>query len=90
METFGNLIATATKAARGAHPRVAVFGEGTDLLWKQGNVQAAIQDEELCNELTRIYNVDILCGYCVGAVQGGMDPQLFKQICGEHSAVYSR
>jgi DNA-binding NarL/FixJ family response regulator len=90
METFGNLIATAAKAARSAHPRVAVFGEGTDLLWKQGNVQAAIQDEELCNELTRIYNVDILCGYCVGAVQGGMDPQLFKQICGEHSAVYSR
>ena len=89
METFGNLIVTATKAANGKHPRVAVFGEGTHLLWAQGNVHAAIQDEKLCNELTKIYDVDILCGYSVENVQGGMDTHLFQQICAQHSAVYS-
>jgi hypothetical protein len=32
METVGkNLIVTATKAANGDHPRVALFGEGTHL-----------------------------------------------------------
>jgi len=89
MEAFGNLIVRATKAANGKHPRVAVFGEGTHLLWAQGNVHAAIQDEKLCNELTKIYDVDILCGYSVENVQGGMDTHLFQQICAQHSAVYS-
>ena len=92
METFGNLIASATKAVIGDHPRVAFYGEGTHLLWAQGNVHAAIQDEKLCNELTQIYNVDILCGYSVENVQGGigMDTDFFQQVCAQHSAVYSR
>jgi DNA-binding NarL/FixJ family response regulator len=89
METFGNLIVTATKAANGEHPRVAFYGEGTHLLWTEGNVHAAIQDEKLCNELTKIYDVDILCGYSVKDVQGGMDTRHFEQICAQHSAVYS-
>jgi DNA-binding NarL/FixJ family response regulator len=90
METFGILIGTATKAATSERPRVAFFGEGTHLLWTQGNVHAAIQDEQLCNELTRIYDVDILCGYSVGSVHSEMDPHVFQQICAEHSAAYSR
>ena len=90
METFGNLIATARNAANGEHPRVAVFGEGAHLLWTQGNVHAAIQDEKLCNELSKIYEVDFLCGYSVGSVQGRMDTHVFEQICAQHSAVYSR
>ena len=89
MESFGHLIETATKAANGEHPRVAFFGEGTHILWTQGNVHAAMQDEKLCNELTEIYDVDILCGYSVENPQGGMDTHLFQQICAEHSAVYS-
>ena len=90
MKSFGNLIATAAKAATGEHPRVAFFGEGTHLLWTQGNVDAAIQDERLCNELTRIYEVDFLCGYSVGSVHGEMDVHLFQQICAEHSSFYSQ
>ena len=57
----------------------------THLLWAQGNVHAAIQEEELCNELTKIYNVDILCGYSVEGSQGGMDSVIFQQICAEHA-----
>jgi DNA-binding NarL/FixJ family response regulator len=90
MEAFGNLIETATKAAKSGHPRVAFYGEGTHLLWAQGNVHAAIQDEQLCNELTRIYEVDFLCGYFVGSVQGEMDPHIFQRICAAHSAVRAR
>jgi len=90
MEAFGNLIVTAAKAANTEHRRVAVFGEGTHLLWTQGHVDAAIQDEELCNELTKRYEVDILCGYSVGSVQGEMDSHLFQKICAEHSVVHSR
>ena len=88
METFGNLIVTATKSVPTEHPRVAIFGECVHLLWARGNADAAIRMEELGNKLTKIYHVDILCGYSVGRVQGGMDTHLFQQICAEHSAVH--
>jgi hypothetical protein len=89
METFGNLIGTATKAATSEHPRVVIFGECVHFLWAQGNAEAAIQMEKLGNLLTRTYHVDILCGYSVGSVQGGMDTHVLQQICAEHSAVHA-
>jgi DNA-binding response OmpR family regulator len=90
LEGFSKLILKAANAAKWEHPRVAVFGEGADLLWKQGNVEAAIQVEQLCNELTKRYDVDILCGYSLGSFQGGIDNHMFEKICAEHSAVHSQ
>jgi hypothetical protein len=87
-DSFGELILKAASAAWGEHPRVALFGEGADLLWKEGNPEAAIQDETLCNQLTKKYDVNILCGYSLGDVQGAEDEEIIQQICGEHSAVY--
>ena len=87
LDGFGNLIQKATKAARRKYPRVAFFGEGTDLLVAQGNMQAVIQDEMLCNQLIKMYDVDILCGYSL--FEGAMDSYIFQQICDEHSAVHS-
>jgi hypothetical protein len=88
LESFGNVILTAANAAEGEHPRVAVFGEAADLLWKRGKVDDAIQDEELCNQLIKRYDVAILCGYSLGNIDGGMDGEAFQRICAEHSAVY--
>ena len=89
VEGFGNLILTAGKAAMGI-PHVRIFGECVHLLWAQGRVEAAIQLEKLGNQLAQTYNVDILCGYSLGNVQGGMDSHCFQRICAEHTAVYSR
>ena len=90
LESLGDLIVTAREAAKGTNPRVSVFGECVHLLWAQGNAEAAIQMEKLGNTLTQIHDVDILCGYSLGSVQGGMDDHMFQRICAEHSAVYSR
>jgi hypothetical protein len=60
-----------------------------DLLWAQGNGEAAIQVEKLGNQLAKMYDVDILCGYSLFGVEGGMAPQIFQRICAEHSAVHS-
>jgi DNA-binding NarL/FixJ family response regulator len=87
LQSFGQLILQAANAARGDHPRVAVFGEGADLLWKQGNAEAAIQDEKLCNQLCERYDVDILCAYSRDNVEGVLDEKV-SHICAEHSAVY--
>jgi len=82
-----DLIATAAQAAKGGC--VAIFGECVHILWAKGNVEAAIQLEKLGNQLTKSYHVEILCGYHLGAVPGGMDSHIFQQICAEHSAFYS-
>lgn len=87
LDDFGNLIQNAAKAARRENPRVAVFGEGGDLLVAEGNVEAAIQDERLCNRLIEIYDVDILCAYSLSRVP--YSHHSYEQICLQHSAVHS-
>ena len=89
MTLFGNLILKAAKAAKSEHPRVVICGEGVHLLWAQGNAEAAIQVEKLCNQLGKIHDVDVLCGYSPGNVEIAMDEHIFQQICSEHSAVSS-
>jgi DNA-binding NarL/FixJ family response regulator len=90
LNLFRDLIVRAADAAKGEQARVAVFGEGVHLLWAQGNAQAAIQVEQLTSQLAKTYEADILCGYSLDSVQGGMDSHIFQRICAEHSAVYSR
>jgi CheY-like chemotaxis protein len=90
LKVLGNLISTATKAVKGKQARVGIFGEMCHLLWSQGNEEAAIQVEKLGNHLAKTYDIDILCGYSLGSVQGGMDSQIFQRICAEHSVVHSR
>jgi DNA-binding NarL/FixJ family response regulator len=87
LDDFGNLVENATKAARRKNSRVAVFGEGVDLLVAQGNVEAALQNERLCNRLITMYDVDILCGYSLSRIPSS-HPHC-EQVCAQHSAVHS-
>jgi DNA-binding NarL/FixJ family response regulator len=90
LKVAGDLVMEAAKAAQGEPPRVAVCGEIAPSLWAQGKADAAIQVEHLWDEIAKSYDVDILCGYYPGTVQGVMDSQILQRICAEHSAVYSR
>lgn len=90
LQGFSQLISQAANAAKTEHPRVAVFGEGPDLLWKQGNIKAAIQDEKLGNQLAKSYAVDILCGYSLNNVRGVAAIDVLQQICAEHTALCCR
>jgi CheY-like chemotaxis protein len=85
---LGDLIVTAAEAAEGG--RVAVFGECVDLLSEQGKAEAVIRLEQLWNEISKSYDVNILCGYHLSTVEGGMDSHVFQRICAEHTAVCSR
>ena len=90
LQTLENIILKAASAAQAEHPRVAIFREGGDLLWKQCNPEVAILDEKLCNQLCKAQDVDILCGYSRDNVRGVSDEEVAQQICAEHSAVYRR
>lgn len=88
LESYGNLILKAANAAKGEPPRVALFGEAADLLWRRGGLEIVIQDEALGNQLIKRFDVTILCGYSLGNIEGGLDGEAFQRICAEHSAVY--
>jgi DNA-binding NarL/FixJ family response regulator len=90
LKLVGKVISTAAKAVKGEHARVALFGEMCHLLWAQGNPEGAIQVEKLGNQLAQTYDVDILCGYSLGSIQGGTDSHVFERICAEHSAINAR
>jgi DNA-binding NarL/FixJ family response regulator len=86
MNAFGDLISMAARAADGGRRHVSCFGEGTQLLRAQGKLNAAIQDEQLCNQLIEIYDVDIMCAYPLR----GLEDPMFQQICAVHTAVHSQ
>ena len=88
MADLSRPISIALNAAKATPPRVAFFGEGADLLWTEGNGEAAVQNEKLCNELIKRYDVDILCGYSLSTLEGEIVDEVLRHICAEHSAVH--
>jgi signal transduction histidine kinase len=77
-----------TLAARGRDdPRVYVFGELVDLLWKDGNPESALRLEVLWNELARTHDFALLCGYGIGNFHRVEDADAFLEICGHHDHV---
>jgi DNA-binding NarL/FixJ family response regulator len=85
---FGTVIERVSRAAASERSRVAVCGEGVTLLWAAGKTGAAIRAEQLCNDLARKYDVDILCAY-PHRFHIHEDEDAFGSVCREHSAAYS-
>jgi DNA-binding NarL/FixJ family response regulator len=71
----------ASRLAAGEQSRVAICGECGSTLWAQGNADAAIQVEQLCNQLTKRYGMKILCGFSLSSFYREEDKQLFHRIC---------
>jgi DNA-binding response OmpR family regulator len=87
---LGALIASAANASKAVPPRVAACGEIAPPLWAQGKAQAAIQVEQVTDEIARTFNVDILCGYVLNSFQREQESDTYERICAEHSAVRVR
>ena len=75
----GDLFTTAARATVGR--RVAICGECGSILWAQGKADAAIQVEQLCNQLARRYDMHILCGFSLTDFSREEDKQIFQKIC---------
>jgi DNA-binding NarL/FixJ family response regulator len=90
LEVAGDLVATAVKAAKAKRPRVAACGECAPTLWAEGNADGAIRLEQLWDQMARTYDLDILCGYPLSSFHRAQDSHVFRRICTEHSAAYSR
>jgi DNA-binding NarL/FixJ family response regulator len=75
----GDLFTTAAQATVGG--RVAICGECGSILWAQGKADAAVQVEQLCNQLAGRYDIDILCGFSLTDFSREEDKQIFQKIC---------
>ena len=65
---------------------VRIFGQMVDVLWQDGERDAAIRLETLWNQLAQTEAFSLLCGYAMG--------QFYKDahvadICGQHSHIVS-
>jgi PAS domain S-box-containing protein len=82
---FGDAITQLGAAAQGAHPRIAAFGEMVAVLWAEGRKDAAIQLEQLWNELAQTYSFQLHCAYPMRFFSQKGDGALLEKICAEHS-----
>jgi len=63
-------IEAATKAAKTKQPRVVVCGESAALLRAEGKTDAAIRLEQLCGDLAKTHEVDVLCAHPLSGFSG--------------------
>ena len=74
------------RAARG-HPRVIAFGEMAPLVWKEGQPEAAVQLEQLWNELAAEHVCTMYCAYPLRDCAGAHHVKAFEAVCASHTRV---
>jgi CheY-like chemotaxis protein len=67
--------------------RLTIFGEMAVLLCRNGEVEAALDVEQIWNRLTRSLPFLTVCSYPIECFRGPAHAKLFPDICGEHWAV---
>jgi DNA-binding NarL/FixJ family response regulator len=76
-----------TEVARraGQHAEIAACGECSPTVWADGNVEAAIQLEQLWDEIAMSRQMEILCAYPLAARDESVPA--VRRLCAEHTAV---
>src|SRR5262249_46498317 len=72
-QLFDNSVGEIVKQASGGGRRVRAFGEMVALLTEQGNFAAAVQLEELWNDLRRKHEFGLFCAYPLSSFGGDQD-----------------
>jgi DNA-binding NarL/FixJ family response regulator len=84
-----SLILRAASVSKGSHPRVVACGECAPGLLAAGRTEAAIRLEQLWDEVTRTFDVDVFCGYGSDVYRCDSESDIFHRICAAHSTVRS-
>jgi len=86
-ERFDRVIGTLLAQAVQSHRHIRIFGELVALLWAEGNHAAAIQLEDLWNDLGKLYAFSLYCGYPMHGFSTEAYNAEFTQICNQHTHV---
>jgi signal transduction histidine kinase len=78
--------AVANTIAQSRQPTIRAYGEMVDVLWRDGNSNAAIRLEELWNDLATKHSFALLCAYAMGNFYHETNGA-FEQVCQLHTHV---
>ncbi len=84
-EVLSGVLERSLEAGRGT--RVRAYGEMVDLLWQDGLPDAAVQLEELWNDLADEHSFCLLCAYDLGRFGSEADARPFRDVCRAHTHV---
>jgi PAS domain S-box-containing protein len=82
---LGGIVARASAVSRSGN--VAIFGEMVSILWAEGRTDAAIQLEEMWNDLRKRHSFTLLCAYPMTGFNRTEHEEAFLKICNQHSAL---
>jgi hypothetical protein len=85
MKVIGALVRKTTAGGR----RLRAFGEMVALLWMDGHREAAIELEQLWNELSLQHSFALFCAYPAAFVDTKGDGPTLAHVCDHHSCVVS-
>jgi signal transduction histidine kinase len=83
LTTIGGLLENISRGDR----RPRAYGEMVDLLWRDGNPEAAIALEEHWNDLAAFYTFSLLCAYPMGNFSNEAQAADFERVCRSHGHV---
>jgi hypothetical protein len=84
---FDAVIGKLIRQAVGGGRPVRAYGEMVAMLWEAGLLTAAIELEELWNELIRKEKFALLCAYPAGSIAGEQHSAAFTEVCRLHAAI---
>jgi signal transduction histidine kinase len=67
--------------------RLRAYGEMVDVLWENGNPEAAVRLEELWNRLAARHDFSLVCAYPIHRFDQESDRGLFDAVCARHTHV---
>ncbi len=73
------------RSTQGPYSKVRVYGEVVDLLWKKGNLPAAIQLEGLWNDLMKTRSFSLFCSYTMDGLDKDINRGPLPEVCKTHS-----
>ena len=82
------VVMEAAISSRQSAPRVSACGECAPTLLQDGLTDAAIQLEQLWDELAGTFNVDIFCPYSCHGLRCDDESKVFRDLRAAHSAVH--
>ncbi|PYP86760.1 MAG: hypothetical protein DMG65_18310 [Candidatus Angelobacter sp. Gp1-AA117] len=85
-EVLGAAIAQLNSAAKPGC-RVAAFGEMVALLWEDGQEQAALELEQLWNQMGETHSFHLLCAYPLGLFSQSSHAAAIERVCSAHTQV---
>jgi CheY-like chemotaxis protein len=84
-DSIGAIVSKAS--AQRPRTRLRVYGEMVDLLWADGQRDAAVRLEHMWNELARDRSFALLCAYDMGNFRSAGHEKQFQEICDAHTHV---